>query len=131
MRIASETQLTLSLEPGLLQRFPTLRDCVHHSVLNDPRGMKNVAADVDLSLSELSRRLNPTDGDNRSCDVNLMVSIMSSTGDLTPLRWLIARFVPDETQRRAVALQKLERLLPEIASVLSEARSPAAKPRSK
>lgn len=126
MRVVAGSQLTLSLEPGLLQRYRTLRECLHHSVMNDPRGMKAVAADVDLSVSELSRRLTPTkEGDPRSCDIDLLVDILDSTNDYTPLRWLIARFMPDDTHRHAVAVQKLERMLPEIAAVLREVKSAA------
>lgn len=125
MRVVSGSQMTLSLEPGLLQRYGTLRQCIQHCVLNDPRGLKAVAADVDLSTSELSRRLSPSPDDPRSLDVNLFVALMDSTGDHTPLRWLIARFIPDDTHRRAVAVQKLERMLPEIAAVLQEVKSAA------
>lgn len=125
MRVVPDRQLTLSLEPGLLQRYRTLRECVHQIVLSDPRGAKAVAADCDLSQSELSRRLNPAPGDNRSLDIDLFVEILASTNDYTPLRWLIARFMPDDTHRHAVAVQKLERMLPEIAAVLREVKGAA------
>jgi hypothetical protein len=125
MRVVTAAQLTLSLEPGLLQRYKTLRDCLHHSCLNDPRGLKAIAADCDLSASELSRRLNPSPGDPRSLDVDVFVDIMASTDDYMPLRWLIARFLPDDTQRQAVAVQKLERLMSEVASVLHEVKGAA------
>lgn len=120
--MTSHQQMTLQLEPGLLARYKTLRECVHHSVLNDPRGMKAVAADCDLSMSELSRRLNPNDDDPRSLDINLFVNILDSTQDMMPLRWLIARFLPDDGMRHAAAVDKLERLLPEIAEALSQVR---------
>lgn len=122
MRVVSGNQLTLSLEPGLMQRYKSLRECLQHSVLNDSRGLKAVAADCDLSMSELSRRLHPSPGDPRSLDIDLFVEILASTDDLMPLRWLIARFLPDDTQRKAVAIQKLERMLPEIAAVLREVK---------
>lgn len=123
MRVSQGNQLTLSLEPGLLQRYKSLRACVHHSVMNDPRGDKAVAADCDLSASELSRRLNPSPGDPRSLDVDLFVEILSSTGDLMPLRWLIARFTPDDSMRHAAAIQKLERLMSEVATTLHEVKA--------
>src|ERR1700759_3241546 len=112
MRVTSGSQLTLELQPGLLRRYPALRDCLNHSVMNDPRGVKAVAADCDISVSELTRRLNPSDNDPRSCDVNLMVQIMASTNDLTPLHWLNARFMADDHMRRATAVDQLHRLLP-------------------
>lgn len=129
MRVVSGTQIALELQPGLLQRYSTLRECVHHSVQNDPRGPKSVAADCDLSISELSRRLNPSEGDPRSCDVNLMVQVMDSTGDLMPLHWLMARYLRDNETRRNAAVDKLAQLVPEIAALLAEARAPAGKGR--
>lgn len=58
MRVVSGTQqLTLELQPGLLQRYSTLRQCLYHTALNYTRGIKSLAADLDLSESELTRRL--------------------------------------------------------------------------
>lgn len=121
MRQATGTQLTLELRPGLLRRYSTLREAVQHAVLNDPRGLKAVAADCDLSVSELSRRLNPSEGDPRSLDVNLFDRILESTGDLTPLHWLMAKHLADDDVRQRQAIETLSRMLPEIAQLLSEA----------
>ncbi len=114
-------QLTLELSPGLLQRYRSLRECLYHSVLNDPRGVKAVAADCDLSVSELSRRLSPSEGDPRSCDVDLLAPIMESTGDLTPLHWLNARLLQDMESRKRSAVEQLAVMVPQIAALLEEA----------
>lgn len=128
MRIVSNTQqLTFELQPDLLRRFSTLRQCVHHSVLGYERGMKALAADLDLSESELSRRLNPSEDDKRSCDVNLMVRIVELTGDLMPLHWLMAKFLRDAEASKQAAVQQLAQLMPHIAQLLVEAGAPPAK----
>lgn len=101
------------------------RQCVHHTALNYSRGMKCLAADCDLSESELSRRLHPSDGDNRSCDVNLMVRIVEVTGDLTPMHWLMAKFLQDTETRRGAAVEQLAQLMPQIAALLADAGVPA------
>lgn len=119
--VSGTAQLHLELQPGLLARFNSLRECVYHSVLGDPRGMKAVAADCDLSKSELSRRLNPSDGDPRSLDVDLFVAIMRSTGDLAPLHWLMATFFDGADARARAATDQLVRMLPEIAQLLEAA----------
>jgi hypothetical protein len=119
VRVVAGSSLTLDLEPGLVQRFPSLRDCVHWTVLNDKRGPKAVAADCDISLSELSRRLSPSDSDPRSCDVNLMVRIMQSTRDLTPLFYLMALFLEDEDTKRRHAIDQLHALMPQVAQLLA------------
>lgn len=111
----------LELQPGLLRRYSTLREVTHHSVLNDPRGLKAVAADCDISVSELSRRLAPTDGDPRSLDVNLFDAILTSTGDLTPLHWLNAKYLADAEAKKRAAFETLGRVLPELTRLLSDA----------
>lgn len=125
MRVVPSTQLTLSLEPGLLQRYKSLRECLQHSALNDPRGLKAVAADCDLSVSELSRRLNPSPGDPRSLDIDLFVDILASTSDYTPLRWLFARFIPDDSHRHAAGVQRLESLMRDVQATLEEVKGAA------
>lgn len=114
-------QLTPELQLGLLQRYRSLRECVHHSCLNDRRGLKAIAADCDLSVSELSRRLHPAEGDPRSLDVDLLVQIMQSTGDLAPLHWLLARFLPDDETRRRAAVDTLTQMMPRLAELLAAA----------
>lgn len=127
MRVVSGNQLTLELQPNLLQRYSTLRQCLYHAAMNYPRGIKSLAADLDLSESELTRRLNPSDGDPRSCDVNLMVQIIDATGDLTPLHWLMARFLRDAETRKQAAVDQLAQLLPQIATLLADASAGSAK----
>jgi hypothetical protein len=128
--VSGSQQIALELQPGLLRRYSTLREALHHSVLNDPRGMKAVAADCDLSLSELTRRLSPTDGDPRSCDVNLFDAILASTGDLTPLHWLNAKHLADDDARKRAAIDALGRVLPELTQLLVDAGlQPKGRPR--
>ena len=121
MRVVATNQLTLELHPDVRKRFGSLRECVHWSALNDPRGIKAIAGDCDISVSELSRRLHPSDDDPRSCDVNLMVRIMHSTRDLAPLHWLMAEFLQDEDTKRQAAVDQLAALMPQIAALLNQA----------
>ena len=123
--VASTNQLTLELQTDVRKRFTSLRECLHWTVLNDPRGIKAVAADCDLSVSELSRRLHPSDDDPRSCDVNLMVKVMHSTRDLAPLHWMMAEFLQDEDAKRRSAVDQLSNLMPQLAALLADAGVPA------
>lgn len=127
MRVVAGSQLTLDFEPSIRQRFQTLRQCVHFAVLEDRRGIKAVASDCDISVSELSRRLAPTEGDPRSCDVDLMVAVMRSTGSRLPLQWLIGEFVPDEQSRHSAALTTVELLLPQLQAALAELKKGSRK----
>ena len=127
MRVLAGNQLMLDFEPSIRQRFPTLRQCVHYVVLQDPRGIKQVASDCDLSEPELSRRLaKKKPGSPRSCDVDLMVAVMRSTKSLLPLQWLLAEFVPDDRTRQAAALSTVETLLPQLTTALAEMKRSSA-----
>lgn len=119
------SQLTLELNSSLLTRYRSLRECVYHSVLNDARGMKAVAADCDISVSELSRRLSPTEGDPRSLDADLMVAIIESTKDLTPVHWLMAKFFQDQEAKRRAAVDQITQLMPQLVALLAEASGPS------
>lgn len=120
MRVVAGS-LTLDLEPGLLQRFPSLRDCVHWTVLNDPRGIKAVAADCDITVSELTRRLSPTENDPRSFDVNLMVRVMRSTKDFTPIYFQMSEFLADDETKKREAVAELSKLVPRLSQLLAAA----------
>lgn len=121
MQVVTASQLTLELQSHVRQRFATLRECLHWTALNDTRGIKAIAADCDLSVSELSRRLHPSEDDPRSCDVNLMVKVMHSTRDMAPLHWLMAEFLQDAETKRRVAVDQLSTIMPQIAALLADA----------
>lgn len=113
MRVVSASQLTLEFQPSVRQRHRTLRQCVAAAVLASPKGAKQIAADCDISESELSRRLAPkSERDPRSCDVDLMVAVMRSTGDLSPLQWLLAEFTQDDDARLQSLAGQVEQALP-------------------
>lgn len=114
-------QLTLRFEDGLTSRFRTLRECVAATVHACARPMKSIAADCDLSVSELSRRLNEHPDDPRTLPVDLMVQIMDSTGDLRPIHWLIERFMRDADSQRAAAMDQIAALLPQLQSLIDAA----------
>lgn len=121
MRVVAANQLTLELQPGLLQRYTTLRQCVYHTAMNYPRGLKALAADLDLSESELTRRLNPSENDPRSCDVNLLDRIMTITEDYTPIQWQMAKHLRDKEAKRAAALDQVAAIVPQLVQLLAEA----------
>lgn len=50
-----------------------------------------------------------------------MVRVMHSTGDLSPLHWLMAEFVQDVDTKRQAAVDQLSNLMPQIAALLAEA----------
>lgn len=63
--------------------------------------------------------LNENDGDPRHLPVDLLTKIIEATGDIRPILWLAAKFLPDESMRQRAAVSQLETLLPQITSALS------------
>lgn len=120
-------QLSIDFSPDLQRQHATLMDAVRASVYGCGKPFKHIAADLDMSVSELSRKLNPSPTDNVNFPLKLFADLMESTGDLTPLLWLVGRFVPDNDQRRQMAIHNAEKLMSEFAAVLTELK--AEKPR--
>lgn len=118
-------QLTLQLQPGLAQRFKSLREVTHWCALNHRGGVAAIAAQVDMSPSTLSRKLagNPDDP-HRTLDIDDLVRVLEATGDYTPVYWLIDRFLPSDDQKRKAAVDQLSTLMPQLAALLADAGAP-------
>lgn len=111
-------QLTIKLEQSLTQQFPNWMDVVRASVYDCGRPFKAIAADIDMSVSELSRRLSPVD----TLPLNLedLPKIIKATGDLRPVYWLVELFLEDDTSKQKRAVDSLSRMLPQIHSLLAQ-----------
>lgn len=121
------SQLTLNFQPSLPERFPTLRAYVAHRSAVVVKPMKAVAADMDLSPSTLSRKLNPTDGDTQRFNVDDLEVWLDSTGDAAAVvEYLAAKYLDSDTARHQRMVASAEALLAELAKVLPQLRSGAA-----
>lgn len=98
-------QMQIDFEPGLTELFPEFRDVVHGSVYGCGRAFKAVAADLDMSPSELSRKLANNPNDPVHFPLDRLPELLRATGDLRPVYWLIETFLeaPDVKQGRLVA----------------------------
>ena len=115
-------QLTLDFRPGLTQQHKTLRDCVRSVVYQHSGGVGGIAPALDMSPSELGRRLNHDDSDaHRNLDIDDFVELVAATGDHRPIYWLIERFLPSDAQKREAAVDQLSKLMPQIAALLDAA----------
>lgn len=88
-----EGQLTLNFEPGLSERYPSLRECVASSVYR--YGLTNMAIDLDKSPGNLSVELSadPT----RKFGIDDFEKSLDSSKDFTPIYYLIDKFLRDRT----------------------------------
>lgn len=113
----TKQQLEIDFTPGLTEQFPEFSDCLKASVYGCGKAFKVVAAELDMSASELSRKLANNPADNVNFPAKLIPDLICATGDLMPVHWLIEKFIeqPDAKQRRALdALAQLSRELPEL-----------------
>lgn len=111
----SKTQLEIDFEPGLVERFPEFVDCVKASVYGSRKQFKVIAADLDMSSSELSRKFAGNPNDPVHFPLHLLPKLIASTGDFSPIFWLIEKFCEDNEakQRRAISeLAAVAALLP-------------------
>jgi hypothetical protein len=114
-------QLTLNFEPGLTERHKSLLECIRERAYSCRNPLKTVAADMDLSESELSRKLRNDPSDKRSFSVCDLERFVAATGDVMPIYWLIERFLQDSSHKRTAALDGLARMLPTIEALLAQA----------
>jgi hypothetical protein len=115
-RAITSSQLRLDFEPGILEQFPTIRECVLVVVLSSKVGISGCAVACDVSPSTLSKMLNEQENpDNkRNLPAAFIPIICKVTGDSRPLQWLIASASTDEATRKQRALATVEELLPAL-----------------
>jgi hypothetical protein len=113
-------QMPLEFAPGLTERHLTLLACCHESAVRCVRPMKAIAADMDMSSSDLGRRLAPSEGDPRRLSVDDLVRLIDATGDLSPIYWLIEKFAIDDEARQRRAQAELAKQLPDLIALLKQ-----------
>lgn len=90
----STNQLTLQFEPGVHERYRSLRECVATGVYQ--RGLGNVAIDLDTAPSNLSVQL--SEDPSRKFSVDALETYIEKTGDNTPVLYLVSKFLAPANQ---------------------------------
>lgn len=115
-------QVELNFEAGLTDQFPEFRDVIKASVYSCGRAFKSVAADLDMSVSELSRKLSDNPNDPVNFPLHRLPELIEATNDKRPIYWLIEKFIEDPDKKRARAIETLSDMLPQIAALVKEAK---------
>lgn len=111
----SQVQLTLDLDTGLTERFRSAKDAVAAGVYR--RGLKRVAGDLDVAPGNLSVML--SDEGQRHLSVDLLERYVETSGDKTPIYYLVAKHCGDSSASRDEALERMQSLLSELPQLLS------------
>jgi len=118
-------QLTLSFKPGLSQEFKTLRQCTQGAVLRTRGGASAIAPAVDMSPSQLSRKLQGNDDDpHRSLDIDKwweIVEELAEQGDYSCLYWQLERLKFSTDQQKTIAITQLTAVIARATELLAEA----------
>lgn len=114
-------QVELNFEAGITEQFPEFRDVVKASVYSCGRQFKAVAADLDMSSAELSRKLADNPNDPVNFPLHLLPALIAATKDTRPVFWLVEKFLEDPETKRKRALSQFADLLPHMLALAKAA----------
>ncbi len=118
MPALSASQLTLDFAPGLAERHDTLLACLRQCAYSNRNPLKTLAADMDMSQSELSRKLASNPDDTRRFSVEDLERFILATGDTTPILYLVEKYLADTDQKQRAAEQQLAKMLPDVLALI-------------
>jgi hypothetical protein len=124
--VKASTQLTLDFEPGLTDRHTTCLAVVKQGAYTHRNPLKTLAADMDMSLSELSRKLGDNPNDVRQFTLNDFEVYLEKSGDLDPIYYLIEKFLTDEDVKQRRALNQLAKQVPNLMALLKQVNAAQA-----
>ncbi len=120
MTSIAPSQMTLNFEPSLPDRFPTLRAYIAHRTPLLAKSAKSIAADMDMSPSTLSRKLNPAEGDTQRFNLDDLEAYLESTSDAPAvIEYLAAKYMDSPEARKSRALSKVEALAEQLSAAMN------------
>lgn len=114
-------QMTLDFQPGLAERHASALDCVRECVYTQRNPLKTIAADMDLSQSELSRKLSGNSDDSRRFTLDDLERFIAATGDVTPIYYLVEKYLEDDSVKQQRAMVELVKMAPQLAALVKQA----------
>ena len=114
-------QLTLDFQPGLTELRTSCLDCVDAQIKSSGKPLKTIAADMDMSSSELSRKLAANKDDPRHFTLADLEKYLASTGDTTPILYLAQKYCVSNVVKRDQALNALANMAPQLQALLKAA----------
>lgn len=121
MTVHSSNQLTLDFLPGLTELHTSALACVDSQIKSSGKPLKTIAADMDLSSSELSRKLANNPHDARNFTLDDFERYIASSGDTTPLLYLVQKYCVDSDVKQRQALAALASQVPNLIALLKAA----------
>lgn len=116
-----QMQAALDFEPGLTEKYPTLIDAIRAQVYACGKPLKTVASDLDMSQSDLSRKLNDNPADPRRFTTEDLEKLPAATDSLLVIYWMVEKYLQDPAERRDRALAEIQKQLPDFMALLKAA----------
>ena len=103
-------QLAIDFDPDITKAYSRCTDYVAARVHQLRVPQKAIAADMDLSPSQLSQKLGPTGQSSARFTLDDLEHFVEVTGDLEPVRYLVAKYLykqsPDDIRAQIAELEE-------------------------
>jgi len=119
--VSGSRQLTLDFQPGLTELYGSSVDCVRARVHQIGRQLKSIAADMDMSPTELSRKLANNPNDKRPFTLFDLERYVRATGDTVPILWLVQTFCANHEEKQRAAFTALAGMVPQLQALCKAA----------
>lgn len=86
-------QLTIDLKPSVTRTYPTCVEYVAARVHQQGVPQKAIAADMDLSPSQLNQKLGPKHQSSARFTLDDLEHYVAVTGDIEPIKYLASKFL--------------------------------------
>lgn len=107
-------QVTLTIDQGISRRHDSLRDVAKTGIYR--HGLSRMAAELHIPAGNLCNQINGTG--QRHLSVDSLEAYIAKTGDVSPIHYLVERFLVDRTDEQAAALAQATRLLAQLQPLL-------------
>lgn len=119
MPVNSTNQLVLDFEGGISDRHESCISVVRAGAYAYRKGLKSLASDMDLSQSELSRKLADNPNDPRNFTLDDLELYVTKSGDLDPIFYLVEKYLTDEElKQKRILSDFLTNTLPKITTLM-------------
>lgn len=103
-------QITINYDAGLTESYQTCREFIAARVHGQGKPQKAIAADMDYSPSDLSRKLAQAPGDSRRFTLDDLEKFVDTTGDTSPVLYLVEKYLTRTKDKIAELEAELARL---------------------
>lgn len=96
-------RLTLYINPNIATSYGSCREFVSERIHHQKVPQKAIAADMDYSPSDLSRKLAQNPDDSRRFTLDDLEKFVEVTGDKTPIEYLAAKYLYSKSKEQIQA----------------------------